>query len=295
MVCSYINKTVLSKADDVRTFGYEVLEPLLNDICVLEEKGIFLARLEKTIKGTACIVADNLGAHAVSGLVERFNRDYIRRFCLAKHADFHQKEVRSGAFPPRTKEAYVTHVQTIKENPTLTHCFGVKKVCPLMDKLKHFHFTTGYPPDIAHDLFEGVIPVELALCLSVLIKKKYFTLSELNDSVAHFPYKWTDKTNSPHSVHHNFAICRSVGGNMHENWALIRLLPFFIGSKIHEPAWQILMTLKEIVQLVVSPVYTAESTGYLDSKISEHRHKFLTFFHMKNCSQNSISWSTIRS
>lgn len=67
---------------------------------------------------------------------------------------------------------------------------------------------------------------------------------------------------------------------MHENWALIRLLPFFIGSKIplHEPAWQILMTLKEIVQLVVSPVYTAESTGYLDSKISEHRHKFLDLF-----------------
>lgn len=80
------------------------------------------------------------------------------------------------------------------------HCFGVKNVCPFTNKLKHFHFTTGYPPDIAYDLFEGIIPMELALCLSVLVKKKYFTLSELNEAIALFPYKWTDKTKSPHAI-----------------------------------------------------------------------------------------------
>lgn len=67
---------------------------------------------------------------------------------------------------------------------------------------------------------------------------------------------------------------------MHDNWALIRLLPFLIGSKIplDEPAWQILLTLKDIVERVVSPVHTAESIGCLDSKISEHRHQFLELF-----------------
>lgn len=42
---------------------------------------------------------------------------------------------------------------TVKENLTLTNCYGFKKVCPLTDKLRHFPFTTGYPPGIAHDLF----------------------------------------------------------------------------------------------------------------------------------------------
>lgn len=38
-----------------------------------------------------------------------------------------------------------------------------------------------------------------------------------------------------------------------------------------EPAWKILTDLKEIVDLVVSPVHTKETIAYLNFKISEHR------------------------
>ena len=37
-------------------------------------------------------------------------------------------------FPHRTKENYASHVQAVKENPDLVHCYGVKKVCPLNRK-----------------------------------------------------------------------------------------------------------------------------------------------------------------
>lgn len=120
----------LSKADDERRFGYVILEPLMNDLC------IFSAKYKKTIKGSMLnAVPDNLGAHAIGGLVLM---EIICRFC--HHAEFQEREVRSGAFPPRTREAYASHVQTVKDNPTLTHCYGVKKVCPLTEKLKHFHY-----------------------------------------------------------------------------------------------------------------------------------------------------------
>lgn len=33
-----------------------------------------------------------------------------------------------------------------------------------------------------------------------------------------------------------------------------------------------------MVELVMSPVYTVESIGYLDPKISEHQHRFLDLF-----------------
>ncbi|KAK7896827.1 hypothetical protein WMY93_022152 [Mugilogobius chulae] len=50
------------------------------------------------------------------------------------------------------------------------------KLCPLsLDtqanlfthyRLKHGSYSmTGFPPDVLHDLLEGVVPVELALCL----------------------------------------------------------------------------------------------------------------------------------
>lgn len=65
-------------------------------------------------------------------------------------------------FPPRTKRDHSLHVQTVRESPNLKHCFGIKRSCPLTDKLNHFHFVSGYPPDLLHDLFEGIVPRELA-------------------------------------------------------------------------------------------------------------------------------------
>lgn len=277
-----IQLALLCKASDVKTFGYEtVLEPLLKDLITLERDGIFCSQLGRYIRGTVfCVCADNLGAHSLSGLVESFSGHYICRFCLGDHSDFQQKEVRSGAFPPRTKENYDLHVQTIKENSSSVHFCGVKKGCPLTGKLKYFHFVTGYPPDLLHDLFEGIIPLELALCLHVFIRKRYFSLTELNNFITEFPYKWTDKTDRPQIIPLNFSTRKSIGGNAHENWTLLRLLPFIIGEKIpkNDEAWQVLMTLKDITELVVSPSHREESICYLDTLISEHRNRLLEVF-----------------
>lgn len=152
-------------------------------------------------------------------------------------------------------------------SPSHTPCYGVKKQCALSEKLKHFHVTSGYPPDVLHDTLEGIVPVELALSFDILITKKYFSLMELNNAIRDFPYKWSDKTSRPHLIPANFSTRKSVGGNAHENWCLLRLLPLIIGLKVpeHEPVWQMLMTLKDIVDLVMSPVHREESICYLDS------------------------------
>lgn len=75
----------------------------------------------------------------------------------------------------------------------------------------------------------------------------------------------------------HFATKRSVGGNAHENWCL---LPLMLGLKVPEDdeVWQMLMTLKDIVELVMAPVHTEQSICSLDSLISEHRHRFLEVF-----------------
>lgn len=58
------------------------------------------------------------------------------------------------------------------------------------------------------------------------------------------------------------------------------MLPLIVGSLIPEgdSAWQVLLTLKDIVELVVAPVHTIETVAYLDFKISAHRDRLLAVF-----------------
>ena len=120
-----------------------------------------------------------------------------------------------------------THVKSAPDNGTSR--FGVKRHCVITETLAHFSYHTGYPPDIMHDLFEGIVPVELARCLALLMSKKYFNFETLNKSILNFPYKWADKTNRPYVIPHTFSTRKTIGGNAHENWALLTLLPFIIG------------------------------------------------------------------
>lgn len=118
-----INLAILCKASDVKIFGYEsILKPLLKELCSFENNGIFIPSIGKNIKGTVhCVVADNLGAHSISGLVESFSGPYVCWFCLGQRSDFQLKEVQSAAFRRRTKEEHILHVKAVQGNPTLTH------------------------------------------------------------------------------------------------------------------------------------------------------------------------------
>lgn len=281
---SSIYLAVLCKSDDVKTYGYgKVLEPLLQDLQVLEQHGVFISQLGQLVKGTVqCVIADNLGAHSIGGFLESFSGGSICRFCTGQKSEFQTKDVGSGVFQLRTRDIHDAHVQTAKENESF--CCGVKRQCVLTEHLSHFHVSTGYPPDIVHDLFEGVVPVELARCISLLISKKYFTLDILNTLIQAFPYKWGDKTNRPHAIPRSFASNNTIGGNAHENWTLLRLLPFIIGQILpdDEPPWQVILDLKDIVELVVAPVHTDETIAYLEAKIFEHRQRYLELFpHVK--------------
>ncbi len=80
-----------------------------------------------------------------------------------------------------------------------------------------------------------------------------------------------------HIIPRNYSSRKRICGNVHENWNLIRLLPFLIGDLIPEDelAWQVILDLKEIVQLAVAPAHTDETIAYLDIRVSEHRQRLL--------------------
>lgn len=109
-----------------------------------------------------------------------FSGTYVCRFCVGQWSQFQEQEVRTGAFPSRTKQQYEVDIATALAGTT--HSRGVKRPCAITSRLSHFHVRTAYPPDVLHNLLEGIVPVELALCLDLLIKKKYFSYEESSNS-----------------------------------------------------------------------------------------------------------------
>lgn len=149
----------------------------------------------------------------------------------------------------------------------------LKGGCPLIEKLRHFHAVDGFPPDILHDFMEGIVPAELPLCLQDLINKEYVSLDFLNKVIRQFSYTFSDKANQPQIISKTFNSKGTTGGNGHENWSLLRLLPLMIGYNVPggDQAWERLMLLKDILELVMSSHFTEELIHFLDCKISEHR------------------------
>ena len=277
-----IQLAILCKTTHVKEYGYsKILHPLIQDLVSLEQQGLYVENLGACVKGTVLYVAaDNLAAHSLAGFFESFTVYRFCRFCMATRSDIQDKDVSSATFEPRTKETHNRQVQEVHQDPTLAREYGVKRGCVLTDSLEHFHVISGYPPDILHDLLEGVVPAELALCISDLISKKYFTLETLNHAIKSFAYVFSDKTDQPQPIARGFAKKGTIGGNGHENWALIRLLPLLIGQKVPEGdnAWTILMLLKDIVELAVATRHSEESIQFLDCKVSEHRELLQTTF-----------------
>lgn len=272
---SSIQLALLCKTNTVKACGYsEVLHPLLQDLVLLEKHGVYVEKLGSSVRGPVLyIAADNLAAHSLAGFHESFVSDKMCRFCMATWQEIQDYEVRSGHFCLRTKQDHDRHVREVQQDAQMAKQYGVKGSCPLSVHLEHFHVVDGFPPDILNDLLEGIIPSELCLCIQDFIKKKFFTLEMMNHAIKDFPYTHSDKTNQPQTISKTFHAKGTIGGNGHENWSLIRLLPLLIGQYIPEgdEAWEVLLCLKDVVELVMCTRFTEESLHYLDFKLSEHR------------------------
>lgn len=132
------------------------------------------------------------------GFVESFSGFYICRFCVGQRSQFEESEVRAGVFPVRTKQQHELDIQDALTSGS--HCHGFKKHSAVTQRLSQFHVTTGYPPDVLHDLLEGIVPPELALRIDTFMKKKYFMRNSTTSSNSFHTNRKTRPTT--HKVSH---------------------------------------------------------------------------------------------
>ena len=86
----------------------------------------------------------------------------------------------------RTETLHKYHLQGINAGIS-GHVYGVVKRCPFLD-LSYFKLTESFPPDLTHDLHEGIIPLILKLLISNLHCDGVVIVSQLNYEIENFKF-----------------------------------------------------------------------------------------------------------
>lgn len=200
-------------------------------------------------------------------------------YCEMDKYIFQENPLSKAAF--RTVESYKDHVKNLDEG--LVHSGGIK-FDSLFNELSSYHVCQpGLPPCLGHDLFEGVVSYDLALCIQHLVKvDRKFTYLELNRRISQFKFLGNDNSDRPCGINPG---SEKLGGHAVQNWCFLRMLPMLIGDKIESPGenevWQLILLLREIVALVCAPAISSGQIGYLRVLIDEYlyfrKHIFPTY------------------
>lgn len=127
--------------------------------------------------------------------------------------------------------------------------------CPF-DKLPHFEITESFPPDLMHDILEGVIPQVLKLVLLKLTRERQVKLQQFNEQLEQFPFGQNNITHRPVLLKPSALLQDVIPGKAVEKLTLFQLLPFLIGSFIPQENtyWALYLLFRSICDIVLAPV-----------------------------------------
>ena len=276
-----IQLVAVVKADDLKTYGFtEVLNPLIQDLKTLESDGIIIERPEGNLRlhgSLLAVIGDNLGAHAIGGFVENFTSFRYCRFCFMTKENMRQCAECSG-LPMRTTEMYNQQADIVQRNNALATTYGINRKS-VLNELNFFHIIGGLPSDIAHDLFEGVIPVVLTLVIKAFVQSGFFSLNLLNEQILDFHFSDIDKSNQPKLLPKTLSKFK-VSQSASQTWCLFRFLPLMIGHCIPlgNSKWECVLLLHNIVFYATSLALRACHIEYLRDMIEEFLECFLEEF-----------------
>ena len=195
-----IQLAMLVSVPDIKEFGFKkFLEPLIDDVHKLEKDGIYIEEMRRHFYGTVAVwLGDNLGSHAIGGFLESFSGSATSRLCRFCNGTRYMMRSCSdmSKFTMRTPDEYDKHVSLVAKYPDMITMYGVKLDSPL-NKLQYFHVVSGLPPDIMHDVLEGVLEYELPLIVSKFVMDGHFSLEWLNIQLRTWDYGPLDARNKP--------------------------------------------------------------------------------------------------
>jgi len=278
-----IHLALLVKHKYVKECGYDykaVMQPLLHDLNSLQLDGITVSvnGCKRLVKGKLIAVsADNLTAHALGGFQQFFHSGRICRHCMIHHADI-ASHLSSSSVVRRNADSYAYHLAAVSENTSNVKVYGVSRAC-VFSILPDFDLFTAFPPDIMHDVLEGVMPVTLKLVLKSLIDTGKCALSDVNAALT--SVKLSHPENKP--VQLSEMVLKSNGhiaGSAIQKLELFLLFARMVGMYVPEEdkVWQVYLNLREVCDLLLAPAVDRNSITHLEDLISTYLFSFVEVF-----------------
>ena len=133
---------------------------------------------------------------------------------------------------------------------SLVATYGVRAKNPLPHLLS-FHPVNSLPPDIHHDILEGIMPLCIECILEQFHADNILPKSQFFARLQNFGFLQNDKMNSPKS----WCFSRSVSAG--KMWCLFHMLPFIVGDKVprDNSVWKIYLKLSSISEIAFAPVF----------------------------------------
>lgn len=197
--------------------------------------------------------------NTILGMTKSFKSDYYCRFC-----SIHREKARLTFVEDkkllRTPESY--------EKDLLT---GIAKETGIVQRSIFYNFksveiTKVLTVDNLYDVFEGIIFYDLGYILKHYIENcKYFTLRDLAKRMKNFSFGKDEIRNKPRPIPELQIKAGQLKMSGSESHCLIKNIGLLIGDFIPEDDefWQIIVYLKEIVDIVTAPAITEATAKYL--------------------------------
>ncbi|XP_077531644.1 uncharacterized protein LOC144144139 [Haemaphysalis longicornis] len=269
---------LLVKDKHVSTYGLpKILEPLLQDIRELENDGIIANG--QVMKGSIFVMTgDNLSSHRVGGFQCRFNHGRICRFCMAVLHEIKHK-LQESDFLQRTPAGHQHHINMLNAGLPTASLYGVKAPCAITSQ--GFEPTEHFPPDVMHDIHEGILPLALKHIIGSLISQGFFSLKDLNRSILDWNYDQCDAKNRPEAItpeflHGNAKMKQSAS----QVFCLFHHLSFFVGDSIpsENKTWHLYLLLRKICDILLCHNIPVTQIAYLQRKITFFLQDFHSLF-----------------
>ena len=150
----------------------------------------------------------------------------------------------------------------------------------ILNEFKYFHVINGLPPDVMHDLLEGVIPRLVCEILLHGIGLKLITLYKLNFFIRNFNYGHNEIKDKPSIIKIEHLTKKRLRQSASQNWTLIVYLPLMTGYlvSVNDRKWQCFTVLQGLSRLVFKDSFSNYYTLKLGSLVSDFLSEYKKVF-----------------
>ena len=286
-----INLLMCARFSLIEKYGInKILEPFVRDLETLYTTGVTV-----DVKGNKfnykgallAFLADNLGSHLIGGFKMSFSFAFRScRTCLVCTSEI-AKHYTDDKCILRNNDSHLNHCNLIASSAAAgdhySKTYGVNHQTCLL-KVPHYSiFGGGLPHDLMHDLFEGVAPIEIKVLLLHCIDQGYFTYDYYQKQLASFSYGYSETDKPVPMTRRSFMSNDKLRLTASQSMLLIRILPLLIGEKIPEGEcyWKCFLLLRQITDILLSPVISESVCAVLKGLIKKHHSTFVLLYGSK--------------